>query len=181
VGFIAELSKEPSHKTVADALEMLVRMTHRGACGCEVNTGDGAGILVAIPHLFFSDIVEAECGFTLPPKVRLKSKVNYSVVFHIKICAKKLNYFAPLQGDYAVGMTFMPTEEAQREQAKAAVEQVAANRGHEVLGWRLVPTNNAGLGESALNRPRSGKKKVRFKPPSFCELLQTSTLAVLFC
>ncbi len=45
-------------------------MTHRGACGCETNTGDGAGILVAIPHLFFSEVVEQEAGFKLPPKVR---------------------------------------------------------------------------------------------------------------
>lgn len=44
-------------------------MTHRGACGCETNTGDGAGILVAIPHLFFSEVVERDSGFSLPPKV----------------------------------------------------------------------------------------------------------------
>ena len=72
MGFIADLSKEPSRKTVSDALEMLVRMTHRGACGCETNTGDGAGILVAIPHIFFSEVVEQDCGFKLPPKVSLK-------------------------------------------------------------------------------------------------------------
>nr|KYP72156.1 Glutamate synthase [NADH], amyloplastic [Cajanus cajan] len=58
VGFVAELSGESNRKTVTDALEMLVRMTHRGACGCEANTGDGAGILVALPHAFFK---EARC------------------------------------------------------------------------------------------------------------------------
>lgn len=56
VGFVAELSKQPSRKTVTDALEMLIRMAHRGACGCEENTGDGAGILVGIPHQFFSKV-----------------------------------------------------------------------------------------------------------------------------
>ncbi|PKI72434.1 hypothetical protein CRG98_007180, partial [Punica granatum] len=55
VGFVAELSSESSRKTVTDALEMLVRMTHRGACGCEANTGDGAGILVALPHEFYQE------------------------------------------------------------------------------------------------------------------------------
>ncbi|GAU21207.1 hypothetical protein TSUD_11240, partial [Trifolium subterraneum] len=50
VGFVAELNGQSNRKTVTDALEMLVRMTHRGACGCEANTGDGAGILVALPH-----------------------------------------------------------------------------------------------------------------------------------
>ena len=96
-------------------------MTHRGACGCEVNTGDGAGILVAIPHLFFSDVVQEECGFTLPPK-----------------------------GDYAIGMTFMPTDPKKYQQAKTAVELVCANQGHQILGWRSVPTSNADLGESAI-------------------------------
>ncbi|KAL4529823.1 hypothetical protein Ndes2526A_g04578 [Nannochloris sp. 'desiccata'] len=121
VGFIADLSKEPSRKTVSDALEMLVRMTHRGACGCETNTGDGAGILVAIPHLFFSEVVERDSGFKLPPK-----------------------------GDYAIGMTFLPNDPKKYEQAKLCVEQVAANQGHTILGWRSVPTKNSDLGESAI-------------------------------
>ncbi|RDY08691.1 hypothetical protein CR513_07060, partial [Mucuna pruriens] len=56
VGFVAELSGESSRKTVTDALEMLVRMTHRGACGCEANTGDGAGIMVALPHQFYKEL-----------------------------------------------------------------------------------------------------------------------------
>ena len=70
VGFVAELDKHPRRETVTDALEMLRRMTHRGACGCEENTGDGAGILVAIPHLFFSEVASRECGIDLPPQVR---------------------------------------------------------------------------------------------------------------
>jgi glutamate synthase (NADPH/NADH) len=56
VGFVAELSAKPNRKIVTDALEMLVRMAHRGACGCEVNTGDGAGILVGIPHDYFTEV-----------------------------------------------------------------------------------------------------------------------------
>ncbi|KAJ6748807.1 GLUTAMATE SYNTHASE 1 [NADH] CHLOROPLASTIC [Salix purpurea] len=65
VGFVAELSRENSRKTVNDALEMLVRMAHRGACGCETNTGDGAGILVALPHDFYKEA--KDIGFELPP------------------------------------------------------------------------------------------------------------------
>ncbi|KAL4421584.1 hypothetical protein ABPG75_010875, partial [Micractinium tetrahymenae] len=121
VGFVAELSKEPKRQTVTEALEMLRRMTHRGACGCETNTGDGAGILVAMPHIFMSEVAQRECGIELPP-----------------------------QGDYAVGMVFLPQDPAQYETAKAAVHKVAANQGHTVLGWRRVPTDNSTLGASAV-------------------------------
>ena len=64
VGFVAELSAVPSRKTVSDALEMLVRMAHRGACGCEVNTGDGAGITVALPHEFFTEVIRSLDDFS---------------------------------------------------------------------------------------------------------------------
>ncbi|CAJ1972277.1 unnamed protein product [Sphenostylis stenocarpa] len=117
VGFVAELSAECSRKTVTDALEMLVRMTHRGACGCEPNTGDGAGILVALPHVFYQEVVE----FELPP-----------------------------QGKYGVGMFFLPKSENRREESKKLFGKVAESLGHTVLGWRSVPTDNTGLGKSAL-------------------------------
>ncbi|XAR71640.1 Glutamate synthase (NADH) [Bertholletia excelsa] len=120
VGFIAELSGESSRKTVTDTLEMLVRMSHRGACGCEANTGDGAGILVALPHQFYKEVAN-DAGFELPPP-----------------------------RDYAVGMFFLPTHEKRREQSKIEFTKVAESRGHRVLGWRSVPTDNAGLGKSAL-------------------------------
>ncbi|CAN6444676.1 unnamed protein product [Victoria cruziana] len=121
VGFVAELSGEPSRKTILDALEMLVRMAHRGACGCEVNTGDGAGILVALPHDFFKEVAK-DIGFKLPPP-----------------------------GEYAVGMFFLPTADGRREESKIVFNKVAESLGHQVLGWRRVPTDNTGLGESALN------------------------------
>ncbi|KAL8167561.1 hypothetical protein V2J09_009060 [Rumex salicifolius] len=119
VGFVAELSGEVSRKTVNDALEMLVRMSHRGACGCEANTGDGAGILVAHPHDFFKEVAK-ESGFELPPA-----------------------------GQYAVGMFFLPTESSRRDQSKIVFTKVAESLGHSVLGWRIVPTDNSGLGDSA--------------------------------
>eukprot|EP00268_Persea_americana_P009504 TRINITY_DN1380_c0_g1_i3.p1 TRINITY_DN1380_c0_g1~~TRINITY_DN1380_c0_g1_i3.p1 ORF type:complete len:2238 (-),score=546.92 TRINITY_DN1380_c0_g1_i3:426-7037(-) len=120
VGFIAELSGESSRKTVMDAVEMLTRMTHRGACGCETNTGDGAGILVALPHDFFSEVAK-DVGFELPPS-----------------------------GEYAVGMIFLPTSEVRRHESKVVFTKVAESLGHVVLGWRTVPTDNSGLGQSAI-------------------------------
>ncbi|RAL42615.1 hypothetical protein DM860_017905 [Cuscuta australis] len=120
VGFVAELSGQSSRKTVADAIEMLVRMSHRGACGCETNTGDGAGILVDLPHDFFKEVAK-DVGFELPPP-----------------------------GQYAVGMFFLPTSASRREQSKIVFTKVAESLGHQVLGWRHVPTNNSGLGNSAL-------------------------------
>ncbi|EIE24001.1 glutamate synthase, NADH-dependent [Coccomyxa subellipsoidea C-169] len=120
VGFIGELNKVPTRSCVVNALEMLLRMTHRGACGCEVNSGDGAGCLVAIPHDFFSRVVREDCGVRLP---------------------------AP--EEYAIAQLFLPREPEQYHAAKGIVAKVAAKLGHTVLTWRRVPTNNAGLGDSA--------------------------------
>ncbi|PKU60569.1 Glutamate synthase 1 [NADH], chloroplastic [Dendrobium catenatum] len=120
VGFVAELSGEYKRETVADALEMLVRMAHRGACGCEVNTGDGAGILVALPHDFYKEVAKHH-GFDLPPP-----------------------------GQYAVGMFFLPSDPGRREEGKTVFAQAALSLGHEVIGWRHVPTDNSDLGQSAL-------------------------------
>ncbi|MFS7949735.1 putative glutamate synthase (NADH) [Helianthus anomalus] len=120
VGFVAELSGESNRKTVTDAIELLVRMSHRGACGCETNTGDGAGILVGLPHDFYKEVAK-DHGFELPPP-----------------------------GEYAVGMFFLPTSETRRDQSKIVFTKVAESLGHTVLGWRTVPTDNTGLGKSAL-------------------------------
>ena len=122
VGFVAELSKSPSRKTITDALEMLVRMKHRGACGCEENTGDGAGILVAMPHEFLSQAVENSSGFELPP-----------------------------QGSYGVGMIFLPKDSQIYETSRSILQQILESRGHKLLGCRVVPTNNVDLGKGALD------------------------------
>ncbi|XVE64377.1 hypothetical protein DITRI_Ditri07aG0096200 [Diplodiscus trichospermus] len=120
VGFVAELSGDSSRKTITDALEMLIRMSHRGACGCETNTGDGAGILVAFPHIFYKEVAK-DIGVDLPPP-----------------------------GEYAVGMFFLPTSECRRDETKNVFTKVAESLGHRVLGWRTVPTDNSGLGNAAL-------------------------------
>ncbi|KAF8726647.1 hypothetical protein HU200_019107 [Digitaria exilis] len=121
VGFIAEISGEPNRRTIDDAIEMLERMSHRGACGCEKNTGDGAGILVALPHAFLKEVTK-DAGFELPPP-----------------------------GEYAVGMFFTPADEKRREKSKLVFREIANSLGHDVLGWRRVPTDNSDLGKSALD------------------------------
>uniref|UniRef100_A0A453FCW4 glutamate synthase (ferredoxin) n=1 Tax=Aegilops tauschii subsp. strangulata TaxID=200361 RepID=A0A453FCW4_AEGTS len=121
VGFVAELSGVDNRATVVDAIQMLERMAHRGACGCEKNTGDGAGILVALPHNFFREVTK-DAGFELPPP-----------------------------GEYAVGMVFLPTDEKRRERSKTEFTKVAESLGHSILGWRQVPTDNSDLGQAALD------------------------------
>eukprot|EP00245_Coleochaete_scutata_P001682 TRINITY_DN12105_c0_g1_i1.p1 TRINITY_DN12105_c0_g1~~TRINITY_DN12105_c0_g1_i1.p1 ORF type:complete len:2269 (+),score=508.94 TRINITY_DN12105_c0_g1_i1:124-6930(+) len=122
VGFVGELSGKASRRTVTDALEMLIRMAHRGACGCEENTGDGAGILVGMPHEFFKYVSKAEVGCKLPPK-----------------------------GGYGVGMVFLPTNKTRRAESRKCINRVAESLGHKVLGWRKVNTDHSDLGQSALD------------------------------
>lgn len=122
VGFVGELNKQPSRKCITDALEMLARMTHRGACGCETNTGDGAGILLSLPDDYFSRVLMDEQSYRLPEP-----------------------------GDYAVGQVFLPTDAAQRQHCKNILESIALEMGHETLVWRTVPTTNGMLGKSALD------------------------------
>ena len=118
-GLIANLNNKPSHQLVTDALTMLVNMEHRGACGCEANTGDGAGILIQIPHKFFQQEAD-RLGFQLP---------------------------AP--DSYGVGMLFLPKEKALQAKSLTILETTIKNRGFELLGIRPVPVDNSSLGETA--------------------------------
>ena len=108
-----------SHDIVQKAIEVLLNLEHRGACGSEKNTGDGAGILLQIPHQFLS----AEC--------------------------EKLQIQLPSPGQYAVGIVFLPTEEENRRECEQAFEDIAVEEGQHVLGWRTVPTDNETLGPTA--------------------------------
>lgn len=120
-GLIANLDGIKSHKLVEDALGMLTRMEHRGACGCEPNTGDGAGILLQISHVFFSKKCR-ELGFELPPF-----------------------------GAYGVGMVFFPHNRNQRNACRILLEDYIDEFGFELLGFRKVPTDNELLGDSAIS------------------------------
>jgi glutamate synthase (ferredoxin) len=121
VGFVADIKGKKSHQTVEDALKVLIRMNHRGASGAEENTGDGSGILTQIPHKFF----QREC--------------------------EKLHIILPEAGFYAVGMVFLPTDEANRVFCERLLEKTVADEGQTFLGWRDVPFDDANLGSSAKN------------------------------
>ncbi|HJZ78714.1 MAG TPA: hypothetical protein VKD91_00150, partial [Pyrinomonadaceae bacterium] len=122
LGFVVNLKGKKSRQIVLQAIEILENLEHRGACGCEPNTGDGAGILLQIPHGFFAH----ECS-----ELEL-----------------------PTPGDYAVGMVFLPTEAESRHACEQLFEQIAAEEGQRVLGWRTVPTDESDIGPTALaSRP----------------------------
>lgn len=120
VGFIANIKGRKSHQVVSDGLTMLERMSHRGACGCEPNTGDGAGILIQIPHEFFF----TEC--------------------------LKQNITLPATGTYGVGLIFFPADSKLREECRTVVNRQIKRMKMTLLGYRVVPTINKELGETAL-------------------------------
>ncbi len=120
VGFIANIKGVKSHQIVADAIDILCNLEHRGAVGADPRAGDGAGILVQIPHEFFARKVK-ELGFELP---------------------------AP--GEYAIGSLFMPREKAWREVIKSIVADQIKSEGLTLLGWRDVPKDNTSLGKTVI-------------------------------
>jgi glutamate synthase (ferredoxin) len=119
VGFVVNIKGEKSHEIVEQALMVLQNLDHRGACGCEENSGDGAGVLIQIPHAFLKDAC-AGLGFQLPDG-----------------------------GEYGVGMIFLPDQRDQRRRFEKTLEKIIAEEGQTCLGWRKVPTDNMYLGESA--------------------------------
>jgi glutamate synthase (ferredoxin) len=119
VGFVVNMKGGKSHQLVTDALQILVNLDHRGACGCETNTGDGAGILMQLPHEFLAKETE-KLGFQLPPF-----------------------------GEYGLGMLFMPRNPTERDGVKAELAKIIGEEGQLLLGWRDIPTDNASLGNTA--------------------------------
>jgi glutamate synthase domain-containing protein 2/glutamate synthase domain-containing protein 1/glutamate synthase domain-containing protein 3 len=119
VGFVVNIKGQKSRQIIDQALTVLENLDHRGACGCEENTGDGAGILMQVPHAFFSDAC-AGLGFELPDA-----------------------------GQYGVGMIFLPDHRDRRRRFEKMLEQIIVAEGQRVLGWRKVPTDNLYLGETA--------------------------------
>src|SRR5665213_3352550 len=119
VGFVVNIKGRRSHSVVARGLQVLINLQHRGACGREKNTGDGAGILIQPPDKFLRRVAHA-LGIGLPPA-----------------------------GQYGVGNVFLPRDAAQRDRVRAVIDQVIAEEGQHVLGWRAVPTSDRVLGESA--------------------------------
>src|SRR4051812_14084282 len=121
IGFVANIKGHKSHQNISDALTILENMEHRGACGCEPNTGDGAGIMIQNPHEFFFD----EC--------------------------LKLGVHLPAFGRYGVGVIFFPREIRLREECRDIFNRSAEKLGLEILTYRKVPVNPNGIGASALS------------------------------
>lgn len=119
VGFIVHMKGKKSHAIVEQALTILCNLEHRGACGAETNTGDGAGILMQVPHKFLQKVTAAE-GIDLPAA-----------------------------SQYGVGMIYASRDPLRRAQSRQLFEQIVAEEGQQVIGWRDVPTDNSSLGETA--------------------------------
>jgi glutamate synthase domain-containing protein 2/glutamate synthase domain-containing protein 1/glutamate synthase domain-containing protein 3 len=121
MGFVANIRGEKSHEIIRKGLEVLINLTHRGAAGCDPETGDGAGILIQIPHDFFLRECE-EIGIRLPEP-----------------CA------------YGVAMCFLPVERHSRLQCEGVFERIAQEEGCTLLGWRDTPVNGDAIGRVARN------------------------------
>jgi glutamate synthase (ferredoxin) len=119
VGFVVDMRGRKSHVIVRNALTVLKNLQHRGACGCEENTGDGAGILIQKPHKFFQKACR-DAGFELPD-------------------AEK----------YGAGLVYLPRDPEQSRQCQAIFERITVEEGQSVIGWRDVPTDDSLIGPSA--------------------------------
>src|SRR4030088_1140342 len=121
IGFVANIEGRKSHDIVLKGVQILINLAHRGACGCDPQTGDGAGILIQIPHAFF-DRETSRLGFSLPSP-----------------------------GEYGVGMVFLPVDPHDRLLCEGMIEKVAREEGLTVLGWRDTPINGNMIGRLARN------------------------------
>ena len=119
IGFVASIKGHKSHDIIVKGIQVLINLTHRGACGCDPETGDGAGILIQIPHRFFA----RECA--------------------------ALGFELPAPGQYGVGMTFLPVEKHQRLSCEGILERIIREEGLTVLGWRDTPVDGDAIGRVA--------------------------------
>jgi len=119
VGFVADMKGRKSHEILQNGLQILRNLDHRGAAGAEPNTGDGAGVLLQMPHKFFQEV------------------------------CKKARIVLPAAGDYGCGILFLPRNPTVRRKIEQKFEQIVQSEGQHFLGWRTVPVDNASLGDSA--------------------------------
>src|ERR1044071_4045198 len=138
VGFVVDIKGRKSHKILQQGLQVLTNLDHRGACGAETNTGDGAGVLLQMPHQF------------------------------LVAAAKKSRIELPEPEHYGSGIVFLPRNPTLRRRIEERFEQIVQSEGQTVLGWRTVPTNNSMLGETAKScEPRMRQVFIgRNSPPS---------------
>ena len=119
IGFVANVKGIRSHDIILKGIQILLNLTHRGACGCDPETGDGAGVLIQIPHAFFA-----------------------------KECAK-LGFTLPAAGSYGAGIVFLPVEPQQRLLCEGIVERIVREEGLTLLGWRDTPVDVDAIGRIA--------------------------------
>jgi glutamate synthase (NADPH/NADH) large chain len=119
IGFVANIRGDRSHEIILKGIQILVNLQHRGASGCDPVTGDGAGVLIQIPHAFF----ERECA--------------------------KLGFTLPLPGEYGAGMVFLPVERNQRFICEGILERIIREEGLGILGWRDTPIAVDAIGRIA--------------------------------
>ncbi len=119
IGFVVNIKGEKSHEIIQKGIQILVNLTHRGACGCDPETGDGAGVLIQIPHEFLA----RECA--------------------------KLGFSLPNSGEYGAGMVFLPLERHQRLICEGIIERIAREEGLTVLGWRDTKMGDHAIGRIA--------------------------------
>jgi glutamate synthase domain-containing protein 2/glutamate synthase domain-containing protein 1/glutamate synthase domain-containing protein 3 len=119
IGFIVNINGDRSHDVISKGIEILINLTHRGACGCDPETGDGAGITIQIPHKFF----QKEC--------------------------RKTGIALPEEGEYGVGMVFLPVNQASRLMCEGIMERIVREEGLSVLGWRDTPVGADAIGRIA--------------------------------
>jgi glutamate synthase (ferredoxin) len=119
VGFVVDMHGRRSNEILRNGLQILRNLDHRGASGAEVNTGDGAGVLLQMPHKFFAEV------------------------------AKKARIALPAPGEYGCGIMFLPRNPAVRRRIEQVFEQIVQSEGQTFLGWRTVPVDNSSLGDTA--------------------------------
>ena len=119
IGMICDITGRKRHALIRDALQILVNLTHRGACGCDETTGDGAGILIQKPHAF------------------------------LEKAARGAGIQLPVEDAYAAGLVFLPNDDVMRRACQTVLETAAGEKGLRLLGWRDVPVNPAAAGDLA--------------------------------
>ncbi|MGD0745902.1 MAG: glutamate synthase central domain-containing protein, partial [Verrucomicrobiota bacterium] len=120
VGFVVNIKGKKSHAIVQQALQVLLNLKHRGACGCEANTGDGAGVLLQVPHAFLEQV------------------------------CREVKIPLPGPREYGVGVVFLPPNPAERYKCEVLFAEIVATEGLHLLGWRTVPTEHGALGQTAI-------------------------------
>jgi glutamate synthase domain-containing protein 2/glutamate synthase domain-containing protein 1/glutamate synthase domain-containing protein 3 len=120
IGLIVDMKGRKSHDIVKGALEICVNLDHRGGCGCDPITGDGAGIFIQLPHGFFKSVCQPECGFEVPA-----------------------------EGDYGVGFVFLSQDAEERRSEETVIEEILEEEGLNLIGWRDVPVRSEILGKAS--------------------------------